>query len=217
MSDLSSQTLGDIKALIPQVEGDLQLALAGAIADLTAQNNNNTQTLLLNQFALEKSIAAVDTNVDRQACDIKTTILGALSANRISDLEQQLTVAQLRESEQRQINRETVNSHNVTTTANTRASIHSKPVAGGSRRPVKPSCLRHQQQRDCRQHWRIYYGGANRKPYKRASVGDLCANTSTSTLTKLVFCIFHRVTTSRLWRSSISLMMLVSTLWRRWW
>ncbi len=122
---LNQQTLGDIKAAIPLAESALQLALATQVADLTAQNNTNTQTLLINQFGLEKSIAAVDTNVDRQSTaiqvavkDSERNIIEALNSNRISDLEQQLTVSQLRESEQRQINRENVNSHNVTVQVN---------------------------------------------------------------------------------------------------
>jgi len=123
---LNQQTLGDIKAAIPLAESQVQLALAGAVSDLTLQGNNNTQTLLINQFALEKSIAAVDTNVDRQSTAIQVAIANSernvievLNQNRIRDLEQQLTVAQLRESEQRAINREQNNSHNVTTTVNT--------------------------------------------------------------------------------------------------
>lgn len=122
---LNQQTLGDIKASIPYAESQVQLALATQMADLTAQNNTNTQTLLINQFGLEKSIAAVDTNVDRQTTAIQVAIansernvLEVINQNRIKDLEQQLTVSQLREAENRAINREQVNSHNTTVTVN---------------------------------------------------------------------------------------------------
>jgi len=135
--DLTLQTLGDIKASIPFNEAQVQLALSQAVASLTQQNTNNTQYLstqnvqlasqaATNQALLTRDVAAVDTNVDRQSTaiqvaikDSERNIVELINGNRIKDLEQQLTVAQLRESEQRAINREQVNSHNVTTTVNT--------------------------------------------------------------------------------------------------
>lgn len=134
--DLNQQTLGDIKASIPFNEAQVQLALQGALASLTAQNNNNTQYLSSQNTAaalaaqttaalITRDIAGVDTNVDRQSMAIQTAVhadgeatRALITSNRIADLEQQLTVAQLRESEQRAINREQVNSHNVTVTMN---------------------------------------------------------------------------------------------------
>jgi len=136
VSDLNSATIGDIKNLIPQAEAQVQLALAGnqaAITQLVASVGNqiqNGQTAQLLQTcnqtaALTAAIAAVDTNVDRSACDVKSAvkdsernILEVINQNRIRDLEQQLTVSQLSESEQRAINRENVNSHNVTVQVN---------------------------------------------------------------------------------------------------
>lgn len=135
-SDLNGATLGDIKAAIPLAEADLQLALAGnqsAITQLVTSIGNqlqNGQTAQLLQTcnqtaALTAAIAAVDTNVDRTACatqvavkESERNIIEVLTAQRISDLEQRLTVSQLSESEQRQINRENVNSHNVTVQVN---------------------------------------------------------------------------------------------------
>jgi len=133
---LNQQTLGDIKASIPYAESQVQLALAGATADLTLQNTNNTQflsqqhtaaalTAATNAALLARDIAAVDTNVDRQATalqisikDSERNILEVINGNRIKDLEQQLTVSQLRESENRAIIREQTNSHNTTVTVN---------------------------------------------------------------------------------------------------
>ena len=45
-------------------------------------------------------------------------VLEVINQNRIKDLEQQLTVSQLRESENRAIIREQTNSHNTTVTVN---------------------------------------------------------------------------------------------------
>jgi len=130
--DLNGQTLGDIKAAIPLSEAQVQLALAGLQASLSGQAtadtqylSNQSQALALAQMqlaaGLSREISAVDTNVDRQSTQIQETIFrdgeatrALITANRIADLEQQLTVAQLRESEQRGINREIVNTNTIT-------------------------------------------------------------------------------------------------------
>lgn len=130
--DLNAQTLGDIKASIPYNEAQVQLALAGAVSGLTTQANNNTQYITAQTQALAlaqanlaaglaRDISVVDTNVDRQSAQIQETIYrdgeatrSLITGNRIADLEQQLTVAQLRESEQRSINREIVNTNTIT-------------------------------------------------------------------------------------------------------
>ena len=111
--DLNSQTLGDIKAALPFNEAQVQLALAGAVASLPGQANSDTQYLAQGQTAtqlaqqavsasLARDIANVDTNVGRQACSIKAAIhedgeatRALIPGNRIADLEQQLTVAQV--------------------------------------------------------------------------------------------------------------------------
>lgn len=134
--DLNAQTLGDIKASIPFNEAQVQLALAGAVASLTTQAtadtqylSNQSQALALAQMqlaaGLSREIGAVDTNVDRQSAQIQETIFrdgeatrALITSNRIADLEQQLTVAQLRESEQRGINRELVNTNTITISMN---------------------------------------------------------------------------------------------------
>lgn len=133
---LNQQTLGDIKAAVPLAEAQVQLAMAGLQASLSSQANQDTQYLSSQTNALSlaqmqlaaglsREIGAVDTNVDRQSTAIQQAIFadgertrGLITQNRISDLEQQLTVSQLRETEQRSINREQVNSHNVTVTMN---------------------------------------------------------------------------------------------------
>lgn len=135
-TDLNGQTLGDVKAAIPLAEAQVQLALAGLQASLSGQATADTQylsqqnnTLALqqcNSFAgVQRDIANVDTNVDRQATAIQQAIYRdgeatreLITRNRIADLEQQLTVSQLRESEQRSIVREQSNSHNMTVTVN---------------------------------------------------------------------------------------------------
>lgn len=112
--DLNQQTLGDIKASIPFNEAQVQLALSAAVASLTSQNNSNTQYLSsqntaaslqsqANTASIIHDIAAVDTNVDRQSTAIQIAInadgektRALITNNRIADLEQQLTVAQLR-------------------------------------------------------------------------------------------------------------------------
>lgn len=129
---INQQTLGDIKAAIPYNEAQVQLALAGAVASLTTQATADTQYLSGQNQALaiaqmqlasglSREISAVDTNVDRQSQAIQTAIhndgeatRALITGNRIADLEQQLTVAQLRESEQRSINREIVNTNTIT-------------------------------------------------------------------------------------------------------
>jgi hypothetical protein len=134
--DLNAQTLGDIKASIPYNEAQVQLALAGAVSGLTTQANSNTQYITAQTQALAlaqsnlaaslaRDIAGVDTNVDRQSAQIQETIFrdgeatrSLITSNRIADLEQQLTVAQLRESEQRGINREIVNTNTITVSMN---------------------------------------------------------------------------------------------------
>lgn len=128
-ADLNGKAIGDLKGEVKDAQAELQLGSARAEASInattTATGNalQNGQTALLLQNAnqtasLLAAVAAVDTNVDRQACEtrvaIKETernILEVINQNRIRDLEQQLTVAQLRESEGRQIIRENDNSH----------------------------------------------------------------------------------------------------------
>jgi hypothetical protein len=135
-ADLNAQTLGDIKAAIPLSEAQVQLALAGMQASLSGQAtadtqylSNQTQALAIAQMqlaaGLSRDIAGVDTNVDRQSAQIQETIFrdgettrALITSNRIADLEQQLTVAQLGQSEQRAINREITNTNTITVSMN---------------------------------------------------------------------------------------------------
>lgn len=134
---LNQQTLGDIKAAIPYNEAQVQLALAQAVASLSQQATSDTQYLSgQNQAAalaaqttaalITRDIASVDTNVDRQSTAIQIAIANdgektraLITSNQIADLNQRLTVAQLENAENRAIQREMSNSHNVTTTINT--------------------------------------------------------------------------------------------------
>jgi hypothetical protein len=133
---LNQQTLGDIKAAIPYNEAQVQLALSGAVAALTAQGTADTQYLSnQNQNAalaaattaalLTRDISAVDTNVDRQSTAIQIAIAvdgektrALITNNQIAELNQRLTVAQLENAENRAIQREQNNSHNMTVTVN---------------------------------------------------------------------------------------------------
>ena len=135
-ADLNAQTLGDIKASIPFNEAQVQLALAGSTASINQNINASTTGIMQNQNAfalaqanlaasLSREIGAVDTNVDRQSTVIQQAVFAdgertrsLITSNRIADLEQQLTVAQLRESEQRSINREITNTNTVTVQMN---------------------------------------------------------------------------------------------------
>jgi len=128
-ADLNGKAIGDLKGEIKDAQAELQLGAARAEASInattTATGNSlqNGQTAILLQSAnqterLMAGIAAVDTNVDRQACmlqsaikDSERNILEVLNQNRIRDLEQQLTVSQLREGEGRQIIRDNDNAH----------------------------------------------------------------------------------------------------------
>jgi hypothetical protein len=132
-ADLNAQTLGDIKAAIPFNEAQVQLALAGAVASLTGQANNNTQHIIANETAgqiasaaqasrielsaantaagLARDIAHVDTNVDRQSTAIQMAIhtdgertRALITNNQIAELNQRLTVAQQEALELRQRN-----------------------------------------------------------------------------------------------------------------
>lgn len=96
--------LGSVQGEIPAVGAELQLALAGAVANLTAQGNSNAnalsaqlQSLQLGQLvqsnAIQTAIAAVDTNVDRQSCETRgaiaaseSRIIALITSNQIAEL-----------------------------------------------------------------------------------------------------------------------------------
>lgn len=133
---LNQQTLGDIKSAIPLAEAQVQLALAGLQAALSTQATNDTQFLSQGQTAIQlaqqavatalaRDIANVDTNVDRQSTAIQIAInadgektRALITSNQIAELNQRLTVAQLENAENRAIQREQNNSHNMTVTVN---------------------------------------------------------------------------------------------------
>ena len=77
--------LGSIEAAIPYNEAQVQLALAGAVSQLTGQATANTNTVLAgqtaaalaavtNQALLTRDIAAVETTVDRATATIINTV-----------------------------------------------------------------------------------------------------------------------------------------------
>ena len=75
--------------------------------------------------SLARDVAAVDTNVDRQSTAIQIAIANdgektraLITNNQIAELNQRLTVAQLENVENRAIQREQNNSHNMTVTVN---------------------------------------------------------------------------------------------------
>jgi hypothetical protein len=96
--------LGNIEGQIPAVSCELQMALQGAVASLTAQGNANAASLtsqlnalqlgqLVQSNAIQTAIANVDTNVDRQACETRgaiaaseSRIIALITANQIADL-----------------------------------------------------------------------------------------------------------------------------------
>lgn len=128
--------LADIKASIPFNEAQVQLALAQAVAGLTAQNTSNTQYLSQGQTAIQlaqqasaanlsREISAVDTNVDRQSTAIQVAIKddgektrALITGNQIADLQRQLGVAQLTALEDRQNAARTNDRIHIETTVN---------------------------------------------------------------------------------------------------
>lgn len=123
-------SLGDIKASVPLAESQVQLALAGAQADITQQNQAQTLALsgqffsgqLANIQGFANTKDAVDslstqvaigqgvtnTNIERLGWQLSKSISddgektrALITNNRIAELEQQLTVAQLNEREER--------------------------------------------------------------------------------------------------------------------
>lgn len=84
--------ISDIKAAVPLAEAQVQLALAGSVASLTANSNASTALLnngitngftsvllnaATNSNAIQRDIAAVDTNVDRTG----TLLLAAINTD----------------------------------------------------------------------------------------------------------------------------------------
>lgn len=75
------QTLGDIKASIPLAEGQVQLALAGAQADINGNINSSLNIAVAGQAGINKNISeAIATSLASQAA-IKETVLTSAAAN----------------------------------------------------------------------------------------------------------------------------------------
>jgi len=102
--DTIQQTLGDIKSSVPLAEGQVQLALAGTLAQLTNQNNANTHTVQAGQTAAaltastNAALAARDASsimnlVSHEAGDTRATVIASesrlaalITANEIAQL-----------------------------------------------------------------------------------------------------------------------------------
>lgn len=102
--------LGSLEGAIPAVGAELQMALQSAVAGLVAQGNSNAnalsaqlQSLQLGQLVqtntITTAIAAVDTNIDRQASDTRaaiqaseTRIVGLITANQIAELNSKIII-----------------------------------------------------------------------------------------------------------------------------
>ena len=124
------QTLGTIQGSIPLAESQTQLAIANAQSDITSQNQAQTLNLssqlfngqLANLSGFSNTKDAVDslstqvaigqgvtnTNIERLGWQLSQSIANdgektrsLITNNRIAELEQQLTVAQLNEREER--------------------------------------------------------------------------------------------------------------------
>lgn len=100
------QTLGDIKASVPLAEGQVQLALAGAQADINANVNNSTQSINANiatglqtaiqgQAGINKNISeAIASSLASQGA-IKETILTTGAANLQATTQAKFELAQI--------------------------------------------------------------------------------------------------------------------------
>lgn len=87
------QTLGDIKASIPLAEGQVQLALAGAQADINGNINSSLQVAISGQAGINKNIAdAIATSLASQSA-IKETILSVGAANLTATLNSKFELA----------------------------------------------------------------------------------------------------------------------------
>lgn len=100
----TNSNVGDIKAAVPLAEGQVQLALAGAVQALTAQSNDNTSTLaqghtnillsnLTNQAALARDIAGVNVassvntaNILEAVREEGTATRSLITTNQIAEL-----------------------------------------------------------------------------------------------------------------------------------
>ncbi len=87
------QTLGDIKASIPLAEGQVQLALAGAQADINGNISMGLQTAINGQAGINANIAnAIATSLASQAA-IKETVLSSAAANLTATLNSKFEIA----------------------------------------------------------------------------------------------------------------------------
>jgi len=133
-SDLNGKAIGDLKAEIKDVQAGIQLGLCEAESSINATTMaatnqlQNGQTAILLQAAnqtaaITAAIAAVDTNVDRTACetqnaikDAASSIIAAFTSAQMAELNQKLTVAQLDGLELRQRNERDRERHTVEVT-----------------------------------------------------------------------------------------------------
>lgn len=153
------QTLGDIKASVPLAEGQVQLALAGAQANINANISTGLQVAIAGQATINKNIsdaiaaslasqnninqnvsaqgtlnlmATKDSQFATQVAISNSTkeILAALNDQNMSNLQRQLTVAETQLAESRSVAREHVNTLTITNTnTNTALAVQSQQQA----------------------------------------------------------------------------------------
>lgn len=150
------QTLGDIKASVPLAEGQVQLALAGAQADINNNISTGLQVAIAGQATINKNIsdaiaaslasqnnlnqnisaqgtlnliATKDSQFATQVAVSNSTkeILAALNDQNMANLQRQLTVAETQLAESRSVAREHVNTLTITNTnTNTATAIQAQ-------------------------------------------------------------------------------------------
>ena len=91
--DTILQALGDIKASVPYAEGQVQLALAGATADINRNVNNGTASVVAGQAGINKGLSdAIATSLASQAT-IRAEALVAAGALQAAILNSKFEVA----------------------------------------------------------------------------------------------------------------------------
>jgi hypothetical protein len=89
------QTLGDIKASIPLAEGQVQLALAGAQADINGNISSSLQVAIAGQAGINKNISDSIASALAGQSDIKQAIAANGAANLTATMNAKFELAQV--------------------------------------------------------------------------------------------------------------------------
>jgi hypothetical protein len=89
------QTLGDIKASIPLAEGQVQLALAGAQADINGNINSSLQVAIAGQAGINKNISDSIATALAGQNDIKSAVAANGAANLTATMNAKFELAQV--------------------------------------------------------------------------------------------------------------------------